>query len=96
MRPAATVGPSAAIAPGANAVVLLDQAGWHMTGKLDVPANINIVALPAKCPELSPIENIRQSRRDNWLSSRVLTCHDNIIDKCCEVWVVSQFEFRGL
>jgi hypothetical protein len=28
----------------------MDQAGWHMTGKLDVPHNISIFALPAKCP----------------------------------------------
>jgi putative transposase len=30
---------SLAVAPGAHAVVLMDQAGWHMTGKLVVPAN---------------------------------------------------------
>jgi hypothetical protein len=28
------------IATGRHAVLLLDQAGWHMTDKLDVPANI--------------------------------------------------------
>ena len=49
---------SLTVAPGAHAVVLMDQAGWHMTGKLDVPGNISIVALPAKCPELNPVENI--------------------------------------
>ncbi len=27
------------------------------TGKLVVLANINIIALPAKCPELNPVEN---------------------------------------
>src|SRR3546814_4073530 len=42
---------SLAVAPGAHAAVLMDQAGWHMTGKLVVPANISIIALPAKCPE---------------------------------------------
>jgi len=31
---------SLAIAPRAHAVVLMDQAGWHTTGKLTVPANI--------------------------------------------------------
>ena len=61
-----------AVAPGAHAVVLMDQAGWHMTGKLDVPDNISIIALPAKCPELNPVENIWQFMRDNWLSNRVL------------------------
>lgn len=49
---------SLAVAPRAHAVVLMDQAGWHTTGKLDVPANISIIALPAKCPELNPVENI--------------------------------------
>ena len=31
---------SANIAPGAHAVLILDQAGWHTTGKLTKPANI--------------------------------------------------------
>jgi hypothetical protein len=77
---------SIAIAPGAHAVVLMDQAGWHTTGKLEVPGNITIVALPAKCPELNPVENIWQFMRDNWLSNRVFTSYDNIIDHCCEAW----------
>jgi transposase len=74
------------IAFGAHAVVLMDQAGWHMTGKLDVPGNISIIALPAKCPELNPVENIWQFMRDNWLSNRVFTSHDDIVDHCCEAW----------
>jgi hypothetical protein len=77
---------SFAVAPGAHAVLLVDQAGWHMTGKLDVPANISIVALPAKCPELNPVENIWQFMRDNWLSNRVFTSYDNIVDHCCKAW----------
>ena len=62
---------SLAVAPGAQAVVLMDQAGWHMSGKLDVPANISVIALPAKCPELNPVENVWQFMRDNWLSNKV-------------------------
>jgi transposase len=30
-----------------------------------VPANISIIALPAKCPELNPVENVWQFMRDN-------------------------------
>jgi hypothetical protein len=74
------------VAPGAHAVVLMDQAGWHTTDKLEVPSNISIIALPAKCPELNPVENIWQFMRDNWLSNRVFTSHDNIVDHCCEAW----------
>lgn len=75
---------SLAIEPGAHGVLLMDQAGWHMTDKLDVPENISIVPLPPKCPELNPVENVWQFMRDNWLSNRVFTSHNNIIDHCCE------------
>ena len=59
------------VAPGAIAALLLDQAGWHISNKLVVPANIVIVHLPPKCPELNPTENIWQLMRDNCLSNRV-------------------------
>lgn len=62
---------SLAIEPGAHGMVLMDQAGWHMAGKLEVPDNISIVPLPPKCPELNPVENIWQFMRDNWLSNRI-------------------------
>src|SRR5262245_4859886 len=39
----------------------------HST-RLVVPANITIIALPPKCPELNPVENVWQFMRDNWLS----------------------------
>ena len=60
-----------AIRPGKHAIVLLDQAGWHLSHRLIVPPNITLVPLPPKCPELNPQENIWQFMRDNWLSNRV-------------------------
>ena len=74
------------VAPGAHATLLLDQAGWHLAGALNVPANITIVPLPAKCPELNPQENVWQFMRDNWLSNRVFTSYENILDHCCYAW----------
>ena len=47
-----------AVEPGAHAVVLLDQAGWHTTEALTVPANITLMPLPPRCPELNPAENV--------------------------------------
>ena len=61
------------VAPGRHAVLLLDQAGWHISERLTVPSNITIMALPAKCPELNPQENVWQFMRDNWLSNRVFS-----------------------
>jgi transposase len=77
---------SVAVASGAHAVVLLDQAGWHLSSKLLVPANITLVPLPAKCPELNAIENIWQFIRENWLSNRVFHSGENVVDHCCDAW----------
>ena len=56
---------AAAVAPTAHAVLLLDQAGWHLSHRLVVPPNITLMPLPAKCPELNPVENVWQFMRDN-------------------------------
>jgi len=52
---------SADVAPGRHALLLADQAGWHLSHKLVVPHNITIVLLPPKCPELNPQENVWQT-----------------------------------
>ena len=52
---------AAAVAPAAHAVLLVDQAGWHMSTRLVVPANITIIALPPKCPELNPVRTCGSS-----------------------------------
>lgn len=74
------------VAPGCHAALLLDRAGWHMSAHLVVPENITIVPLPPKCPELNPQENVWQVMRDNWLSNRVFTSYDNLVDHCCAAW----------
>lgn len=74
------------VAPGAHAVLLMDQAGWHMTTALIMPENISIIPLPAKCPELNPVENIWQFMRDNWLSNRIFESYNEIVDHCCDAW----------
>lgn len=74
------------ITPGRHAVLLLDQAGWHLSRHLNVPANITFLPLPPKCPELNPVENLWQFMRDNWLSNRVFTSYENLLDHCCFAW----------
>jgi hypothetical protein len=73
-------------APGRLAVLLVDQAGWHLFAKLVVPHNITVVLLPPKCSELNPQESVWQFIRDNWLSNRVF---DDIMPSsahCCDAW----------
>jgi hypothetical protein len=74
------------VAQGAHAVLLVDQAGWHLSAALNVPPNITLVPLPAKCPELNPQENVWQFMRDNWLSNRVFKSYDDILAHCCWAW----------
>jgi transposase len=77
---------SQTVTPGAHAVVLLDQAGWHLSDKLDIPANISLMPLPPKSPELNPVENIWQFIRGNWLSNRVFRSYEDILEHCCYAW----------
>src|SRR5829696_4265524 len=77
---------SLAVAPGHHAVLMLDQAGWHLSPKLKVPDNITLLPLPSKSPELNPVETIWQYMRDNWLSNRVFTSYPDILDHCCDAW----------
>lgn len=77
---------SLAVAPGSHAVLMLDQAGWHLSAELTVPDNITLLPLPPKCPELNPVENIWQFMRENWLSNRIFQSYEDIIDHCCHAW----------
>jgi transposase len=74
------------VATDAHAVLLMDQAGWHLSANLIVPENISILPLPPRSPELNPVENLWQFLRDNYLSNRVFTSYDDILDHCCHAW----------
>jgi transposase len=77
---------SHAVAPGAHAMVILDQAGWHTTRKLKVPKNLTMVSLPPACPELNAAENIWQYLRQTYLSNRVFKNYTDILDACQAAW----------
>jgi hypothetical protein len=59
------------VTPGAHAILILDQAGWHGAKDLKAPGNVSLLPLPPRSPELNPQENIWQFMRANWLSNRV-------------------------
>jgi len=77
---------SAEVTPGRHAVLLLDQAGWHMSPRLGVPDNITLMALPSKCPELNSAENVLHFMPDNWLSNRIFKPCEGILDHYCFAW----------
>ncbi len=73
---------SSQVEPGAHALIILDQAGWHTTTNLDIPDNITL--LPPRSP--APVENVWQYLRQNRLSNRVFDNHDQIVSLCCDAW----------
>ncbi len=77
---------SSQVMPGALAILIVDQAGWHTTGKLVIPPNITLLLLPPRSPELIPVENIWQFMLDNWLSNHVFKLYEDIVALCCDAW----------
>ncbi len=77
---------SRALAPATHAVVILDRAGWHTSGGLEVPPNLTLVLLPAYSPELNPIEKVWQYLRDRHLSHRLFHDRGAVVDACCAAW----------
>lgn len=70
----------------AHAIVLLDQAAWHTTGKLRLPHNVSLLPLPPKSPELNSAENVWQFLRQNKLSNRIFEGYDAIVAAACDAW----------
>jgi hypothetical protein len=75
-----------AVLSGTHAVLVLDQAGWHVSADLVVPANLTLVHLPAYSPELNPVEKVWQRLRDRHLSHRVLAGYEAVLDAACQAW----------
>ena len=66
--------------------LVLDQAGWHTTGKLRLPENLSLLSLPSKPPELNPVENVWQFLRQNKLSNRIFGNYEAIVTAACDAW----------
>jgi hypothetical protein len=39
-----------------HAAVMLDRAGWHVAAALKVAANVSLILLPPKSPQLNPAD----------------------------------------
>jgi len=65
-------------------VMQVDQAGWHQSKDLKIPANIRLVAQPAYSPELNPVEHVWEEVREKHLANLALASLDEVIDKVCD------------
>jgi transposase len=74
------------VSDGALAVVLMDRAAWHTTGKLNWPKNVRPLFIPPASPELNPAEQIWQYLRQTYLSNRIFETYAAILDAACDAW----------
>lgn len=52
-------------------VIVMDQAGWHIAGRLTVPENMRLVFLPPYSPELNPAEHLWEALREDCFANHV-------------------------
>jgi hypothetical protein len=72
--------------PGTHAVLVLDRAGWHGSGRLVVPEAVTLLPLPACSPELDPVERVWLYLRGRFPSHRVLDGRTAVLDAACDAW----------
>ncbi len=77
---------SETIAEDEHAVMILDQAGWHGSNDLAVPANVTLVPLPPYSPELNPVERVWLYLKEQFLSLRLLNDYGAIVEAACAAW----------
>lgn len=65
--------------PDEQAVLILDQAGWHVSKGLKLPRGITILPLPPYSPELNPVENLWHYLRSHHLSNRTYEDYDDLL-----------------
>ena len=66
--------------PMDHAVLIMDQAGWHVAKALVVPANITILLLPPYSPELNPAERVWAYLRSHYLANRAYRDYDHLLE----------------
>jgi hypothetical protein len=65
-------------------LMVMDQAGWHIAGALEVPANMRILFLPPYSPELNPAEHIWKALRGAWFANVLFKGMGAVVNTLCK------------
>jgi hypothetical protein len=74
------------IPDGVHVILILDQAGYHISHELCVPKNVTLLHLPPHSPELNPMENLWHFLRSHHWSNRVYENYAALLDAATEAW----------
>ena len=69
-----------------HAVVIIDQARWHLAKALTIPANITLLPLPPYSPELNPMEQVWEFKKQRYLANRAFKDYEDILEACTKAW----------
>ena len=65
-------------------VMQVDQASWHRSKELIVPANIRLIEQPAYSPEVNPVEHLWEELREKYLHNRLFSSLDPLVEVLCQ------------
>jgi transposase len=74
------------LSPGVHAVLLWDNAPFHVAKGLAVPANVSLIGLLPYSPELNPVEDLWHYLRAHHWSNRVYADYDALREAAVEAW----------
>jgi transposase len=77
---------SQALGPDEHAAMIWDGAGYHLSGQLQVPANVTIIQLPPYSPELNPIENLWHYLKSHFWSNRAYYNYEHLEQAAIDAW----------
>jgi len=74
------------VGPHRHVILVLDNAGWHTTSRLEVPANLTLLPLPPCTPELNVVERLWHWIKDHEFSNRVYPEYEELLDAVSGMW----------
>jgi putative transposase len=77
---------SRSLASDEHAALIWDGAGFHVSGQVQVPANVTIIQLPPYSPELNPIENLWHYLKSHFWSNRAYADYDELEQAAIHAW----------
>ena len=64
-------------------IMLVDQAGWHVSKKLKIPENMRLICQPSHSPELNPVEHLWEDLRENATANKAFRSLDEVQQALC-------------
>ena len=77
---------AAALPTDVQAIMILDNAGWHHSKELLVPPNVTLIYLPPRAPELNPIERLWLWLKSHYWSNRAYVDYLSMLAAAEHAW----------